>query len=105
MSDRADSRQDTLQEWGDDYHHGDDYDHDHWDDDDWGDALVAGAIIGGTAAIVGAAIGSTYSTLPCTPTVSMFGGLTYYQCGQTYYQQTYIDNSVTYVVSEPPAAQ
>ena len=95
-----------------------DYAHGHWDDDDWdsdwddddlGEALVAGAVIAGTAAVVGAAVSTPsyttynyYNTLPCTPATVVSGGVTYYQCGATWYNQAYSGGSVTYVTVTPP---
>ena len=88
-----------------------DWDND-WDDDDLGEALVAGAVIAGTAAVVGGAISSAstpsyttynyYNTLPCTATTVVAGGVTYYQCGSTWYNQAYSGDSVTYVTVAPP---
>jgi hypothetical protein len=92
--------------WDNNYH---DYD----DDDEWGYAL-AGAAVGATVGYVaGAATATpapvvvsnpTYVTvLPCSPNVVATGGVSYYGCGGSWYNQAYVNGSVTYVtVSAPP---
>jgi hypothetical protein len=89
-----------------DHHH--DYDYD--DDDEWGYAL-AGAAVGATVGYVAGAaaatptyVSPTYVTvLPCSPTVVATGGVSYYGCGGSWYNQAYVNGSVTYVtVSAPP---
>jgi hypothetical protein len=102
MTDRQENRQDfrddardDWQDWGDDYYHGG------WDD--WDDWYPWGAVATGVA--VGAAayaIGTTFATLPCTTTAVVVGGVTYYQCGATWYQPAYAGGSVTYVVVGAP---
>ncbi|MGF7209781.1 hypothetical protein GGE65_004384 [Skermanella aerolata] len=81
-----------------------DHHHDYDDDDDWGWA-VAGLAVGATVGYVaGAASSPTYVTvLPCSPTVVATGGVSYYGCGGTWYNQAYVNGSVTYVtVGAPP---
>jgi hypothetical protein len=48
--------------------------------------------------------GPTYVTvLPCSPNVVAMGGVSYYGCGGSWYNQAYVNGSVTYVtVSAPP---
>ena len=43
-----------------------------------------------------------YNTLPCTAATVVAGGVTYYQCGSTWYNQAYSGDSVTYVTVAPP---
>ncbi len=43
-----------------------------------------------------------YNTLPCNAATVVAGGVTYYQCGATWYSQAYSGSSVTYVVVSPP---
>ena len=49
-------------------------------------------------------VSPTYVTvLPCSPTVVATGGVSYYGCGGSWYNQAYVNGSVTYVtVSAPP---
>jgi hypothetical protein len=63
-----------------------------------GTAVAVGAAVAVTAAVVG----SMVYTLPpsCAPYV--YAGVTYQQCGGTYYQPQYAGSSVTYVVVNPP---
>jgi len=75
--------------------------HDH--DNDWDDNPVAKGIAFGAAATVTAAvIGSIVYSVPpnCRPVV--VNGLTYQQCGSTWYQPQYAGSQVTYVVVNPP---
>jgi hypothetical protein len=100
MSDRTETRSDALNDYHDDYHGN------NWDDD-WEDAVVAGAVIAGTAAVVGTAVAVAtapryVTTLPCTPVVIMAGGMSYYQCGSAWYTQTYVGGGVSYVVAGAP---
>jgi hypothetical protein len=79
----------------------DDWDND-WDND-WDDHPVArGVAFGTAAAVTAAAIGSiAYSVPPsCVPVA--VNGLTYQQCGGTWYQPQYAGSQVTYVVVNPP---
>ena len=84
----------------------------HYDDnnDEWGYAL-AGAAVGATAGyIAGAATATptyaaapTYVTvLPCTPIVVSAGGVSYYGCGGTWYNRSYVNGTVSYVTVAPP---
>jgi hypothetical protein len=63
-----------------------------------GTAVAVGAAVAVTAVVVG----SIVNTLPpsCVPYV--YAGMTYQQCGGTYYQPQYAGSSVTYVVVNPP---
>jgi hypothetical protein len=72
-------------------------------DNDWDDHPVArGAAFGAAAAITAAAIGSMVYSLPpsCSPMV--VNGLTYQNCGGSWYQPQYAGTQVTYVVVNPP---
>jgi hypothetical protein len=63
-----------------------------------GEALaVAGAV-----AVTAAAIGSVAHSIPPSCTAVVSGGVTYQQCGSTWYQPQYAGTSVTYVVTSPP---
>ena len=41
-------------------------------------------------------------SLPCTPATVVVNGVSYYQCGATWYNQAYSGDSVTYVTVTPP---
>ena len=67
-----------------------------WDDDYH--PFAAAAVVGGTAAIVGSMVNSIPPS--CTPVV--VNGVTYSQCGSTWYQPQYAGTSVQYEVVNPP---
>lgn len=74
-------------------------------DDDWGPwgYVAAGAAVAAGAYAVGTIINAAnYSALSCTPTTVVVNGMTYSQCGSTWYQPTYSGGDVTYVVVNPP---
>jgi hypothetical protein len=96
---RGEARED-WQDYGEGWHGY--YHDDHWDDY-WG-AMAVGTAVAATAYAVGTAItASAYATLPCTSTTVVVGGVTYYRCGSTWYNQAYSGSGVTYVVVNPPA--
>lgn len=63
-----------------------------------GGAVAAGVAAGVTAA----AIGSIAYSLPSSCTTIVTNGVTYQQCGSTYYEPRYSGSSVSYVVVTPP---
>ena len=87
-------------------------------DDDWdgccdgdldeGEALVVGAVVGAAAVAAAGSSTETYvqttttTALPCTPSVHAVDGVTYYQCGSTWYNQTYSGGGVTYITVQAP---
>jgi hypothetical protein len=77
-------------------HHGGGYYHDH--DDGIG---VGGAIAIGVA---GMAVGSmiTAAALPPSCSTVSVNGITYQQCGSTWYQPQYSGSQVNYIVVNPP---
>ncbi len=91
---RSDARED-WQDYGE--HHG------YWGGySPWGYA-AAGAVAVGAAYAIGTAISaSAFYALPCTATTVVVGGVSYYQCGTTWYSQAYSGGDVTYVVVNPP---
>ncbi|HEY4575101.1 MAG TPA: hypothetical protein VIJ26_14080 [Thermoanaerobaculia bacterium] len=74
----------------------------HWDNDGWDHPVAAGMAIGTAAAITAAAIGSIAYSLPPSCTMVAMNGVTYQQCGSTWYQPQYAGSQVTYVVVNPP---
>ena len=92
--------QDERQDWAEDQ----DWDN-HWHhDNDEGEAFVAGALVGATVGVAAtAAARPTYvTTLPCTSTVVVTNGTSYYNCSGTWYSRGYSGGSVVYVVTEAP---
>jgi hypothetical protein len=64
--------------------------------------VAAGMAIGAVAVTTAAVLGASYYTLPpsgCTTVIE--DGLSYYYCGDVYYQQTMSGDDVVYVVVEP----
>jgi len=57
----------------------------------------------GAAAVAATRPATTYVTvLPCTATVVIVNGVSYYQCGASWYSRGYVGGSVTYIVASPP---
>lgn len=81
----------------------DDYDHhhhhDHWDDwdDDWHPWATAAAVT-----MTAAVIGSIVASIPPDCSTVVVNGISYSQCGNTWYQPQYYGSSVQYVVVNPP---
>src|SRR5215467_1339955 len=76
----------------------------HWDDhnDHWDHPVAAAAAVGTAAAVTAAAIGSiAYSVPPSCVPVDV-NGVTYQQCGSTWYQPQYAGSSVQYIVVTAP---
>jgi hypothetical protein len=105
-TDRAQGRQEAARDISDDWHggyYGGAY-YDHWDDwHPWGYVAAGAAVVAGAYAVGTMINAATYSTLACTPTTVVVGGVTYSQCGSTWYQPTYSGGDVTYIVVNPPA--
>jgi hypothetical protein len=55
-----------------------------------------------TAMVTAAVIGSVVNTLPPSCTAVFINGITYQQCGGSWYQPQFAGPSVTYVVINPP---
>jgi hypothetical protein len=75
-----------------------------WDldvDEHWHPAAGAAAVATGAAA--GAvAVGSMVYALPGACTSSVINGITYYQCGSSWYQPRFYGTAVSYVVVRAP---
>jgi hypothetical protein len=70
-------------------------------DNNWHPVARAAAWTAG-AAITAAAIGSVAYSLPPSCTVVVVGGISYQQCGSTWYEPQFAGTSVSYVVVSPP---
>lgn len=81
-----------------------DVDH-HWDNhhrhDVW-DAVGTAAAVTATVAVTSAVIGSVTRTIPSTCVVQTYTSITYYNCGDTWYQPRYSGSNVEYVVVGRP---
>ena len=64
--------------------------------------VAVAAAVTATAMVTAAVIGSMVNTLPPSCTVVMMNGLTYQQCGSTWYQPQFVGTSTTYVVVAAP---
>lgn len=81
-----------------------DWDHrwDHHDHDVW-DAVGTAAAVTATVAVTSAVIGSVTRTLPSSSCMARpYGSLTYYACGDVWYQPRYYGSNVEYIVVERP---
>jgi hypothetical protein len=69
-----------------------------------GAAAVTTAAVAGTAALAYSASHPGYAVagLPCSASPYAWNGVSYYQCGSTWYTRGYVDGNVGYVVSGPP---
>ena len=129
-SERTDARQQNYTErqqnrqqyageyYGGGYYGGGYYHDDDWDDDDWDDGEVAAVAVGAAAlGAMGGYVAGTetaetttavyntppagYTSLPCAPNLVPANGVTYYQCGSTWYTQAYGGSGVSYMVVAP----
>lgn len=126
MTDRTEARAETRETYAE--HHGgyyDDHGHYYGDGDDWDDGEVAALALG--AAVLGGVVGyaagessaeqtaapsstvvyteapsSGTGGLPCTPNTTVVEGVTYYQCGTSWYTQAYGSTGVIYTPVPPP---
>src|SRR5690349_8402085 len=70
---------------------------------DWGNHPVAtGAAFAAGAAVTSAAIGSVVYSLPPSCGTVVVGGVSYQQCGSTWYEPQFSGTSVNYVVVQEP---
>lgn len=78
-----------------------DVDNDHWNDWDDHPVAAAAAVTAGVA-LTSAVIGSIVYSVPPSCVTTVVNGMTYSQCGSTWYQPQYYGNNVQYVVVDPP---
>jgi len=69
-----------------------------WDDH----PVAAGVAFGTAAAVTAAAIGSVVYSVPPSCSTVIVNGISYSQCGSTWYAPRYYGTSVQYVVVNPP---
>ena len=89
---RQEDRQEFIEEQLNDHYH--DRYHYGWGH---GRGVAVGVVVGATAAT------TTYvATLPCQAAAVVVNGITYFQCGTTWYQRAYAGSQVTYMITEAP---
>jgi len=64
--------------------------------------VARGAAFAAGAAVTAAAIGSVAYSLPPSCIATSVGGVTYQQCGSTWYRPEFAGTTVSYVVVSPP---
>ena len=64
--------------------------------------VATGVAVGATAAVTAAVIGSVVYSLPPSCTSVIVNGISYQQCGSTWYQPQYAGSNVSYTVVNPP---
>ena len=84
-----------------DVHH--DYGYRGWDDgwDDYHPFATAAVVTAGVA-LTSAVIGSIVNTVPPNCGNVVVNGISYYQCGNSWYQPQYAGTTVQYIVVNPP---
>ncbi|GAB7127692.1 hypothetical protein JCM19000A_21990 [Silvimonas sp. JCM 19000] len=68
----------------------------------YGHPVATAAAVTATVAVTAAVVGSIVHSIPPSCTAVIVNGLTYQQCGSTWYQPQYVGTSVQYVVINPP---
>ena len=68
----------------------------------YGHPVARGVAIGTAAAVTAAVVGSIVYSLPPSCTRVVVGGVTYQQCGSTWYQPQYAGSNVQYIVVNAP---
>lgn len=68
----------------------------------WGHPVATAAAVTATAMVTSAVVGSMVYSLPPACSAVVINGLTYQQCGGSWYQPQYTGSQVTYVVVNPP---
>lgn len=68
----------------------------------YGHPVATAAAVTATVAVTAAVVGSIVHSIPPSCTAVIVNGLTYQQCGSTWYQPQYVGTTVQYVVINPP---
>jgi hypothetical protein len=71
---------------------------------DWDDyhPVATAAAVTAAAVATAAVVGSIAYSVPSSCVTTVVGGVSYYQCGSTWYQPQYAGTNVQYVVVNPP---
>lgn len=64
--------------------------------------VATAAGVAAAATVTAAVVGSIVNTLPPRCTVTVINGISYNQCGSTWYQPQYSGGNIQYVVVNPP---
>jgi len=64
--------------------------------------IATGVAVGATAAVTAAVIGSVVYSLPPSCSSVIVNGISYQQCGSTWYQPQYAGSNVSYTVVNAP---
>jgi hypothetical protein len=64
--------------------------------------VATAAGVAAAATVTAAVVGSIVNTLPPRCTVTVINGISYNQCGSTWYQPQYSGGNVQYVIVNPP---
>jgi hypothetical protein len=64
--------------------------------------IAAGIAVGAVAGLTAAAIGSTVYALPSSCSTVIVNGMTYNDCGGTWYQPQFVGTETTYIVVDDP---
>jgi hypothetical protein len=64
--------------------------------------VATAAAVTATAMVTAAVIGSIVNTLPPSCTTVMVNGITYQQCGSSWYQPQFSGNTTNYIVVNAP---
>jgi hypothetical protein len=70
--------------------------------DDHYHPIATGVAIGATAAVTAAVVGSVVRSVPPSCSTVIVNGISYSQCGSTWYAPQYAGTTVQYVVVNPP---
>jgi hypothetical protein len=70
-------------------------------DDDWYHPWATAAVVGATT-VTAIAIGTAVASVPKTCVPVLVNGISYQQCGSTWYQPQYIGTTLQYVVVGAP---
>jgi hypothetical protein len=73
-----------------------------WDADNHWHPFATGAAVVAGAALTAAAVGSVVNTLPTSCVATVVNGVTYQQCGSSWYEPRFYGSSVEYVVVNAP---
>lgn len=73
-----------------------------WYDDDYHHPVATAVAVTAAVGVTAAVVGSIVRSIPSGCTAVVANGITYQQCGSTWYQPQYAGTTVQYVVVNPP---